>query len=633
MPDDVRFMIDAITDYAIYRLDPAGIVTTWNAGAERTKGYGAAEIVGEHFAKFFTAEDQAAGKPGRALAVARATGRFEEEGWRVRKNGTRFWAGVVMDAILNERGELTGFAKITRDLTERRAAQEALQRSERHFRLLMESVVDYAIYTLDPDGRVTSWNSGAARTKGYAREEIIGEHFGRFFTPEDQAAGKPESVLAAARAAGRFEEEGWRVRKDGTRFWASVVLETMRSEDGAFIGFAKVTRDITDRLVLEQAKERLYQTQKMQMVGQFSGGVAHDFNNLLSVVMGSLELIAKASDDVQVRRLTRTAFRAAERGARLTHQLLAYSQRQVLRPQLACVNELAKGFETELLDACGESVALRLCLSPDLWPIDIDPAQFRSALLSLAVNAREAMPRGGALTIATRNVVLDPAVAAELTDIAPGPYVAITIEDTGTGMSAEVRARAAEPFFGTKSTGRGSGLGLSQLLGFVRQSKGQMKIRSETGHGTSVTIYLPKSTMAAASEADVALKEDKGDRRVVLVVEDDPDVLEMATEAVRHLGYDALAAPHAAAALQILEHDQWVDLLFTDVVMPPGKNGVELAQDACRLRPALRVLLASGYPREALQDSLQAGVAFLPKPYTMATLGGSLAELSGRTLN
>jgi CheY-like chemotaxis protein len=243
------------------------------------------------------------------------------------------------------------------------------------------------------------------------------------------------------------------------------------------------------------------------------------------------------------------------------------------------------------------------------------------------------MPKGGRLSIVTQNVVLDPAAAAALGEIAPGPYVAVTVEDIGAGMTAEVKARAVEPFYSTKNTGRGSGLGLSQVFGFARQSKGQMTIRSEAGRGTSVTLYLPQSAMAAAGKGAVAPRAGERGRPVVLVVEDDPDVLEMAAEAVRNLGYEALAAPDAAAALQILERDQWVDLLFTDVVMPPGKNGVELAHAAWRLRPGLRVLLASGYPRESLQDSLKDGMAFLAKPYTMSTLGAGLAGLGGAAPN
>ena len=627
-----RLLVEAITDFAICSLDTDGVVMTWNAGAERTKGYTAAEVLGRHFSLFFTPEDRAAGKPAQALARARSPGRFDEEGWRVRKDGTRFWASVVINPVLDENGQIVGFAKITRDVTEARVAQEAIRQSEQHFRLLMDSAVAYAIYTLDPAGLVTSWNSGAERTKGYTRDEMLGQHFSRLFTFEDQVAGKPAQVLAAARENGRFEEEAWRVRKDGTRFWASVVIEPMWDADNQLLGFAKVTRDITDRLVLDQAKERRYQTQKMELVGQFSGGVAHDFNNLLSIVIGSAELISGLTADERIQRLSQTAHRAAERGAKLTNRLLSYSQRQILQPQVSNVNDLTQGFEALLMHACGESTDLRLDLVSDPWLTDIDPSQFQSALLNLAVNAQEAMTKGGSLTIQTQNIFVDPIAAAELTEIESGPYVAITVRDTGIGMTPEVRARAVEPFYSTKNIGRGSGLGLSQVYGFARQSNGQIKISSEPGHGTSVSIYLPKSTMVKAEDLATALHANDHDRKIVLVVEDDPDVLEMATEAVRNLGYEVLAAPDAAAALEILRRDQWVDLLFTDVLLP-GMNGVELARDARRIRPALRVLLASGYPRDALRDRLKYGMAFISKPYTMSALGASLAGLIVGTLN
>jgi PAS domain S-box-containing protein len=627
-----RLLVEAITDYAIYSLDTDGVVITWNTGAERAKGYTAQDILGRHFSLFFTPEDRAAGKPAQALATARSSGRFDEEGWRVRKDGTQFWASVIIDPILDENGQLVGFAKITRDMTETRADQEAIRQSERHFRLLMDSVVDYAIYTLDPEGHVTSWNSGAERIKGYTKDEMLGQHFSRFFTFEDQVAGKPAQVLAAARANQRFDEEAWRIRKDGTRFWASVVIEPMWDNDGQLVGFAKVTRDITDRQVLEEAKERLYQAQKMEIIGQFSGGVAHDFNNLLAVVLGSVELIARTNDDDRVRRLTSTAHRAATRGAKLTDQLLAYSQQQVLQPEVLNINDLTQDFRILLAHTCGRSIDLHLNLGSDLWLSDVDQAQFESALVSLAVNAREAMPKGGTLTIETQNILVDSTSAVELT-ITHGPYVAITVRDTGTGMTPEVRARAVEPFFSTKDIGRGSGLGLSQVHGFARQSNGQMTISSEMGRGTSVSIYLPKSTMIKTEDIAEALHASEHGRKIVLVVEDDPDVLEMATEAVRNLGYEALPAGDAATALEILRRDQWIDFLFTDVVMPPGMNGVELALDACRLRPGLRVLLSSGYPREALRDNLREGMAFIAKPYTISALGASLAGLNHSVLH
>jgi PAS domain S-box-containing protein len=287
-----RLLVEAITDYAIFRIDPDGTVASWNSGAQRAKGYSASEIIGQNFSLFYTPEDRAAGKPAQALAAATANKRYEDEGWRVRKDGTRFWASVAIDAILDASGHIVGFAKVTRDLTGRTSQHDALRQTERRFRLLMDSVVHYAIYTLDTEGHVTSWNPGAERAKGYTRDEIVGQNFSLFYTPEDRAAGKPAHDLASARADRRFEEESWRVRKDCTRFWATVVIEPMWDDDHQFVGFANITRDITERRNFEEAKEQLHQSQKMEAVGQLTGGVAHDFNNLITVVSGSLDLIS-----------------------------------------------------------------------------------------------------------------------------------------------------------------------------------------------------------------------------------------------------------------------------------------------------------------------------------------------------
>jgi PAS domain S-box-containing protein len=269
-----ELLVQSVTDYAIYMLDPAGHVTSWNAGARRFKGYEPEEIIGEHFSRFYTPEERAQEIPRIALETAEREGRFEAEGWRVRKDGTRFWANVVIDPIRDPAGRLIGFAKVTRDLTDRRAAEEELRASEEHFRLLVQSVTDYAIYMLDKQGRVSSWNAGAERFKGYAASEIIGEHFSRFYSEEDREAGIPRTALYKAEHEGRFEAEGWRIRKDGSRFWASVIIDPVRNDEGELIGFAKVTRDLSDKRAIE---EQLRQSQKMEAVGQLTRGAGARF--------------------------------------------------------------------------------------------------------------------------------------------------------------------------------------------------------------------------------------------------------------------------------------------------------------------------------------------------------------------
>ncbi|TLU74246.1 hybrid sensor histidine kinase/response regulator [Lichenicoccus roseus] len=623
-------LVQGITDYAIYRLDPDGIVLTWNTGAERLKGYAASEIIGNSYARFFMDEDVARGLPAAGLAIAARLGHHATEGWRVRKDGSRFWASVVIDRLQDASDQCCGFAKITRDITDSRIYQEALRQSEQRFRLLVDSVVHYAIFTLDPDGCVTSWNLGAERAKGYTRDEILGEPYARFFTDEDREAGQPEQTLAAARRDGRHEAEGWRVRKDGSRFLANIVVDLMHDRDGSFVGYATINRDITEKHALETAREQLYQSQKMESVGQLTGGIAHDFNNLLTAVSGSLALVMAASTDARVRRLIEVAQRAADRGGKLTHQLLAFSRRQILQPQTSNLNTLIMAFEILFRRAVGETINLHFALCQELWPSDIDPAQFQSAVLNLVMNARDAMPKGGALGIETRNVELSMADAIRVREIAPGRYVCVTVHDSGTGMTSEVRERAVEPFFTTKDVGAGSGLGLSQAYGFARQSEGQIEIESTPGTGTSVSLYLPHSNTIFVEEVEMDAPPVETSNGTILVVEDDPDVLEIAVAAVESFGYRALAARDGAEALSILLSEKPVDLLFTDVVMPKGLSGVDLARDARLLQPRIPVLMASGYPREAIQEreDNNENMAFIAKPYTLTALNEKLDVLT-----
>jgi len=358
-----RLLVEAVTDYGIYMLDPDGFVVSWNPGAERLKGYTEAEILGRHFSLFYPEDDVKAGMPARTLATAAREGRFEAEGWRVRKNGERIWAHVIVDPILSRTGELLGYAKVTRDLSERRAAEEALRRSEDQFRLLVQSVTDYAIYMLDVDGIVTNWNAGAERIKGYAPEEVIGTHFSRFYRDEDRAAGQPSKALARAAVEGRFESEGWRVRKDGTQFRANVVVDPVFDGVGKLIGFAKITRDVTEKRnaenALEQAREALFQSQKLDAVGQLTGGVAHDFNNLLMVILSSLALLRRQlPDSDKAKRLLDNAVQGANRGVALTQRMLAFARRQELKPETVDVAELIHGMRDMLERTLGPSIRI-----------------------------------------------------------------------------------------------------------------------------------------------------------------------------------------------------------------------------------------------------------------------------------
>lgn len=628
-----QLLVDAVTDYAIYMLDPKGIVSSWNAGAQRFKGYTQDEILGEHFSRFYTDEDKATELPRRALETASREGKFEAEGWRLRKDGTRFWAHVVIDPIRDPRGNLIGFAKITRDLTERKRTQEALKESEERFRLLVQGVTDYAIYMLDPKGIVSNWNPGAQRIKGYTQDEIVGQHFSQFYTDEDRATELPRRALETAAREGRFEAEGWRLRKDGTRFWASVVIDRIQNDMGELIGFAKITRDITERRqaqeALAQAQAALFQSQKMEAVGQLTGGVAHDFNNLLTVIVNSLDLLTRNTRDARDMRLIESAQRAAERGAKLTQQLLAFSRRQPLQPALHNPNTLIGGFEAILRRACGELVKLRLALAPGVRSISVDAPQFEAALLNLIVNARDAMPDGGSLTIKTGNVTIGENEQAPAA-LKPGPYVSITVEDTGSGITPEVLDRVFEPFFTTKEIGKGTGLGLSQVYGFVTQSGGHIKVDSTPDQGTKVTMLLPAQDNGeeVVEDEDGTVHPARDSAGTVLIVEDEPAVLEVASDIFDSLGYDVLTATDANEAVAVLGSDAAIDVMFSDVIMPNGMNGVELSRKAREMRPHLRILLASGYPMSALpSEGLGAGVSFISKPYRWTELADKLRVL------
>lgn len=635
-PDKERFqlLVDAVTDYAIYMLDPTGIVVSWNSGAQRFKGYVESEILGEHFSRFYPDEDRANGLPQRALDTALREGNFESEGWRVRKDGARFWAHVVIDPIIDSQGRHLGFAKITRDLTERRYAEQALKESEERFRLLVRGVTDYAIYMLDPEGHVSNWNTGAERIKGYQEEEIAGHHFSRFYTEEDRATGLPARALDIARREGRFEAEGWRVRKDGTRFWASVIIDPIYDDRQELIGFAKITRDITERRkaqeALEQAQAALFQAQKMETVGQLTGGIAHDFNNLLTIIVNNLDLLTRNVTGMRETRLIESAQRAAERGAKLTQQLLAFSRRQPLQPTAHDPNLLIGGFESVLRRACGETVDLHLSLGQSSDAISVDGAQFEAALLNLVVNARDAMPNGGMLTIATSSRVLDQDKARAI-GMPAGRYVRVEVQDTGTGMAPDVAARVFEPFFTTKEVGKGTGLGLSQVYGFITQSGGHIDVESVPGLGTTITMLLPahenngKAVEEGSSDKPSMARDSAG---TVLIVEDEPAVLEVATEIFDSLGYDVLTATDAVEALAVLQSDAPIDVLFSDVIMPNGMNGVELSRKARELRPGIKVLLASGYPMSTLpSEGFDEGVSFISKPYRWTELADRLRML------
>jgi PAS domain S-box-containing protein len=607
-----RLLVQGVTDYAICMLDPAGRVTNWNAGAERIKGYKAKQILGQHFSIFYTPEDREAGLPAKALATARQQKHFLAEGWRVRKDGSRFFASVVIDPIYEKR-KLIGYAKITRDVTERQHTLADLGKSESQFRILVGAVTDYALYMLTPTGVISNWNAGGQRIKGYLPEEIIGQNFSRFYTPADQAAGKPKRALKIAEDTGHYEEEGWRVRKDGSFFWASVVIDPIRDDHGQLIGFAKITRDITERREaqqkLEQMQRQLADSQRLDALGQLTGGVAHDFNNFLMIVSGNVHRIKKDLSTEAGRKALSAIEVASQRAAALTSQLLTFARRQSVHPQAIDVAKRVTSLREVLKSGLGNAVALQVDIKDSVWPVVVDPGEFETALVNLVINARDATPEGGTVTITASN---EP----------ESDQVAICVVDTGVGIPEDVLTKVFEPFFTTKPVGKGTGLGLSQVHGFAHQAGGTVEIASALGKGTTVCLRLPRATAAEKQEPPSANKSVSG---TVLLVEDNPDVADASTGLLEQLGYVVRWVSDAEAALHEIEQDG-IDLVFSDIVMPGKMDGVKLARVIRERKPHLPVLLTTGYGGSAKDVRLDFPV--LKKPYQLHELSLELSKLT-----
>ncbi|SIO61203.1 hybrid sensor histidine kinase/response regulator [Paraburkholderia phenazinium] len=626
--------VASVSDYSIFAISAEGRILSWNSGARTIHGYEADEIVGQPLDLLYTAGDRQRGVPAAGLEIARRKGRHDTEGWRIRKDGTTFWASVVINALHADDGQLAGFVKIVRDMTDKKAAHDAVLESERRFRIMVHGVTDYAIFMLSPEGLVTNWNSGARRIKGYTADEIIGSHFSRFYLPEDAAAGLPQRGLDAAAKDGRFEAEGWRVRKDGTRFWAHVVIDAIREDDGTLAGFAKITRDITERMesnrLLEDARKALFQSQKMEAIGKLTGGVAHDFNNVLQVLRGNLELLDKRhAGDVWTRERLDKALDAVERGAKLASQLLAFGRQQPLQPVVINLAPAIRGMDDLLRRALGETIEMETVVAGGLWNTLVDIHQLENVILNLAINARDAMPDGGKLTMELANAMLDDQYVTGVPDVPAGQYVMLAVTDTGTGMPPEVVEQAFEPFFTTKAEGQGTGLGLSTAYGFVRQSGGHARIYSEVGYGTTIRIYLPRSTETAVEPPPRPSVKLQGGTETILVVEDDLKVQSTVVDTLSGLGYRVLKADSTEEALTVIRSGVHLDLLFTDVVMPGLPRSPEMVAQAVRLLPGLKVLFTSGYTQNAIVHGgrLDPGVELLSKPYSREQLAAKIRQM------
>jgi PAS domain S-box-containing protein len=523
--------------------------------------------------------------------------------------------------VRDDAGRLAGVAVVIMNLTHNAQTEEALHGRDEQFRRLVQGVTDYAIYMLDTKGRVTNWNVGAERIKGYSADEIIGQSFSKFYTPEDQAKGEPQWALDVAARRGSIEREGWRVRKDGSRFWASVVIDAITDPSGEIVGFAKITRDVTERRQaqeeLDRAREQLFQAQKMEAIGQLTGGVAHDFNNLLMAVIGSLELLRKRMpDDPRLVRLVDNALEGAGRGAALTKRMLAYARRQELQTASVHLPELVEGMSELLRGSLGPMVEVRIGFPAGLPPVRTDSNQLETALLNLAVNARDAMPHGGVLEVAGEEVEVGPGDPA----LEPGRYVKLVVRDSGGGMDEETLARAVEPFYTTKEVGKGTGLGLSMVHGLAVQSGGGLVLRSRLGEGTTAELWLPVDNqlgldLHGAPPAQPALQVGEGPLTIV-AVDDDPLVLMNTAAMLEDLGHTVIEAYSAREALARIEAEE-VDLVITDQAMPQ-MTGAQLAETLRTSRPGLPVIIATGYAELPAEAGM--GLVMLSKPFSEADL-------------
>ena len=483
---------------------------------------------------------------------------------------------------------------------------------------------------MDLQGGVRDWNKGAERIKGYRAEEVIGRHFSMFYTPKDRDEGIPVKSLEEAERKGRYEAEGLRVRKDRTQFLAHVVIQPIYDRSGTLVGFAKITRDITQQRELE---EQLRQSQKMEAIGQLTGGIAHDFNNHLTVIFANLDLARTVIPNRErLMRALDNTIKGAKRAASLTAQLLAFARRQPLKPEAIDVGRLLTQTSGLLERVLGERIKVETIRSGGLWPAYCDAAQLEAALLNLAVNARDAIPKGGKLTLEVANAYLDDEYAARNDDVKPGPYIMVAVTDAGVGMSREIMQRAFDPFFTTKPEGQGTGLGLSQVFGFIKQSGGHIKLYSELGEGTTVKLYIPKATTSNGhvihENADAHEQAPGGAGETVLIVEDDEDVRAAAAGMIGELGYSVITADGPEQALRLLA-ERPVALVFTDVVMPGPITSRELADQALVLQPDVKVLFTSGYPQNAVVHGgrLDEGVELISKPYRREQLARRLRKL------
>ncbi|MGY4623233.1 ATP-binding protein [Bradyrhizobium sp. USDA 4486] len=711
-----RQIVNGATDTAIITTDVRGAVTSWNTGAVNILGWDEAEMLGKSLSRIFAAEDQQAQLAHEiedAMSVGKGGG---EEGWRFRKDGSRFWAVGELSPI-RDGANVVGFIKILRDRTAQRDAEEIIK-EERHalevlnragselaletdlhklvqivtdagvelsraefgaffYNLLNDAGESYTLYTLSgapieafskfPMPRNTEVFSPTFNGEGIVRSDDItkdpryGKNAPRQGMPEGHLPVRSYLAVPVVSRTGEvlgglffghaktgvFTERSERglaglaaeaaVAIDNVRLSQAMqreIGERKRAQE-ALVGLnATLEKQVVERTEqLRKNEEALRQSQKMEAVGQLTGGVAHDFNNLLQVIIGNLDTIKRnlPEESARLQRAAKHAMNGAQRAATLTQRLLAFSRRQPLDPKPLDVNVLVNGLSEMVHRTLSETISVETVLGAGVWRVEVDPAELEAAIINLAVNARDAMPNGGRVTIETSNAHIDEAYVAAHSEVVPGQYVAIAVTDTGVGMDAKTVAQAFEPFFTTKAVGKGTGLGLSQVYGFVKQSGGHVKIYSEVGQGTTVKLYLPRiaGEGLTAEESGLLPSPEGAQEETILVLEDDDDVRAYSVDTLRELGYRVIEAHDGPAALRLLEREPRVDLLFTDVVLPGGLTGAQVAAQAKTVRPTLKVLFTTGYARNAIihHGRLDKGVQLIVKPFSFTELAAKVRDV------
>ncbi len=613
-----------LANVIIHDLD--GKILHWTTGCERLYGWSREEALGQivhHLLKTRYPLPRS-----EIIAALRERGSWEGEIEHLTKSGSAVSIASLWVARKSDDDAIRFVLQNNSDITGLKRAQADLATREAHLRSILDTVPE-AMIVIDERGLVTSFSAAAARLFGYRPEEVIGRNV-RMLMPEPYRA-EHDNYIANYLRTGEARIIGYGrlvkgLTKDGAVFPMELAVGEARADgERIFTGFV---RDLTSRQKME---EELRQSQKMEAVGQLTGGVAHDFNNHLTAIIANLEILYPRLGDTEQREYVKEALEAAQEGAKLAAQLLAFGRRQTLNPKPTDVGPLVSTFADLLRRTLGEANELRIVVVGSAHLAVVNSSQLQNALLNLTINARDAMPRGGRLTIEITHVRLDADYAQTYPDIRTGRYVLITVTDTGTGMSEEVRRRAFEPFFTTKPTGAGTGLGLSMVYGFVKQSGGNIQIYSELGQGTSVRVFLPLAENVEARAAPRAVEAPEAGllqgTETILLVEDDPRLRRVLSKRLRSLGYDVIEADNGAAAMAQLAARPEVAMIFTDMVMPGGMTGYELAQAALSIKPDIKVLFTSGYAEPAIASlGLKAG-AWLKKPYTADELAEKVREV------